>query len=139
LNAAAATDRRPPLGIFAGSDDFWARFPRGVEVYDAHGNQIMRCVWTNPETGEVIRYPISDSSTRYFMGGSAGYRWILKWLYTRFGIEVDGELARIHSFLPAPLLLKAKPGRSGDDFLAVVSETADQMNQAVRQILGPDA
>jgi hypothetical protein len=111
LNAAAATDRRPPLGLFAGSDDFWTRFPRGVEVYDANGYRIMRCVWCNPETGETIRYPISDSSTRYLMGGTNGYRQILNWLRTRFGIYVNGELMRVHSFLPAPIRLIPKPSR----------------------------
>lgn len=115
-------DRLPPLGLAAGSDEFWARFPHGVEVYDANGKRIMRVAWCNPETGETIRYLENPFANTYLFGGSAFYHWLLLWLVRRFDIRVDGHLAQIHSFLPAPMFLKPKPALSQAQLDALVSE-----------------
>ncbi len=89
--------------LYAGSEEFRERFPRGAKLYDANGNRILHAYASNPDSGEVLR---TDHRPRYPLSGiifaALGFKpiehpwleWAFRWRWHS-----------LHTFHPAPLML----------------------------------
>jgi hypothetical protein len=85
--------------ISATDPGFFTTYPNGAHVYDARGRRIHRVISSNPETGEVIRWPIFT-----------GLFWelhhrICEGLIWACGAQCASGLFRAHGFHPAPLAI----------------------------------
>jgi hypothetical protein len=74
-----------------------------VQVYDANGSRLYSVVACDRLTGEVIQVDLASYSWPKTSKPRALYSRLIRYLYIRFGIDIDVQVRTIHHFAPAPL------------------------------------